>query len=196
MTDTALRLISPSSFCQDKEGIAALVAAFVHLWNTSKEFRNFWIGLWDGIKTTVGNAIERIKSFFRFKWELPKIKLPHFSIQGRFSLNPPSVPHLAVDWYRKAMENGMILTSPTIFPAANGTLRGFGDAGPEAVVGVASLRDMIADAVNQSAGNGDVPINVVTILEVDRHELGRAVYQLNREESQRRGVQLTGWKEE
>ena len=30
--------------------IAALVAGFIYLWNTSEEFRNFWIGLWEGIK--------------------------------------------------------------------------------------------------------------------------------------------------
>lgn len=172
--------------------IAALVAAFAHLWTTSEEFRNFWKGLWDGITGFVSNAVEKIKGFFNFEWKLPHIKLPHFSIQGHFSLNPPSIPHISVDWYRKAMEGGMILTSPTIFPAANGTLRGFGDAGPEAVVGVQSLREMIADAVAQSSGSGDTPINVVTVLEMDGHEFGRAVYRVNREETQRIGVRLSG----
>ena len=139
------------------------------------------------------NAVEKIKGFFNFEWELPKIKLPHFSIQGHFSLNPPSVPHLAVDWYRKAMQDGMILTSPTIFPAANGTLRGFGDAGPEAVVGVASLREMIAEAVSQSGGNGEIPIiDVTTVLEMNEAEFGRAVYRVNRAETRRMGVKLSG----
>lgn len=33
--------------------IGALVAAFVYLWNTSEEFRNFWIGVWDAVKAAV-----------------------------------------------------------------------------------------------------------------------------------------------
>ena len=44
--------------------IAALVAGFIYLWNTSEEFRNFWIGLWEGIKNAVSAVVEGIKNFF------------------------------------------------------------------------------------------------------------------------------------
>lgn len=44
--------------------IAGLVVAFVTLWKKSEAFRNFWIGLWDGIKNIVSTAIEAIKGFF------------------------------------------------------------------------------------------------------------------------------------
>lgn len=44
--------------------IAGLVLAFVTLWNTSEEFRNFWIDLWDGIVNIVSGAIEWVKGFF------------------------------------------------------------------------------------------------------------------------------------
>lgn len=44
--------------------IAALVVGFITLWNTSEEFRNFWIGLWDGIVNIVSGAIEGVKNFF------------------------------------------------------------------------------------------------------------------------------------
>ena len=44
--------------------VAGLVVAFVTLWKKSEAFRNFWIGLWDGIKKVVSTAIEAIKGFF------------------------------------------------------------------------------------------------------------------------------------
>ena len=41
--------------------IAALVAGFVALWNKSEAFRNFWIGLWDGIKNVISTVVNWIK---------------------------------------------------------------------------------------------------------------------------------------
>lgn len=49
--------------------IAALVAAFIYLWNNSEEFREFWIGLWEKIKEVAGAAFEAIKEFFTNAWE-------------------------------------------------------------------------------------------------------------------------------
>ena len=142
--------------------IAALVAGFLYLWENCEGFREFWINLWNELKEIVSGAISKIKSFLDFDWELPKIKLPHFSIKGEFSLDPPSIPHIGVEWYRKAMNDGMILNSPTIFGAAGGKLLGAGEAGPEAVVGASSLRGMIQDAVAAAGagGVGDIIIPV------------------------------------
>jgi len=114
-----------------------------------------------GIKDFVSGVVDWLKGIFNFNWELPKIKLPHFSITGSFSLDPPSIPKLGVEWYRKAMNDGMILTSPTIFGASGGHLLGGGDAGPEAVVGVDSLRQMVTEAAGAAAGaGGDIIIPV------------------------------------
>lgn len=44
--------------------IGALVAAFVVLWNKSDSFRNFWINLWDGIKTTTKKVVDAVINFF------------------------------------------------------------------------------------------------------------------------------------
>lgn len=41
--------------------ITALVAAFVVLWNKSDAFREFWIGLWDKLKSIVGTVVDWIK---------------------------------------------------------------------------------------------------------------------------------------
>ena len=101
-------------------------------------------------RDAVKNAIDRIKGFFNFSWSLPHIKLPHFSISGSFSLNPPSVPRLSVDWYAKAMQSGMILRNPTIFGAMGGKLLGGGERGAEAVVGVGSLQRMIRQSVQEA----------------------------------------------
>lgn len=52
--------------------IAALVAAFVLLWKKSEAFRNFWKGLWEGIKKYASIAIEAVVKFFTGAWD--KIK--------------------------------------------------------------------------------------------------------------------------
>lgn len=75
-----------------------------------------------GARDKVREGIDKIKSFFNFSWSLPKLKLPHFSIDGKFSLNPPSVPKFGISWYAK----GALFTKPTIIPA-----NGFGEAGNE-----------------------------------------------------------------
>lgn len=120
---------------------------------------NIWNGIKSAIvtpieaaKTAVKNAIDKMKSFFNFTWSLPKIKLPHFSIKGSFSISPPSVPKLSVDWYAKAMQNPMILDSPTIFGMKGNKLLGAGEAGAEVVAGAGKLMSMIRSAVNNPNG--------------------------------------------
>lgn len=129
--------------------------------NALNAIKTTMTNIWDGAVNIVKGAVDKLKSLVNFQWSLPKIKLPHFSISGSFSLNPPSIPKLSVEWYKKAMADGMILNKPTVLPAADGSLRGYGDAGPEAVVGVSSLRSMISDAVRAASGSlGDITIPV------------------------------------
>lgn len=125
---------------------------------TLNGIKSSFSNIWDGCKNVVGNAIGHIKSLMNFSWSLPSLKLPHFSISGKFSLHPPSVPKLGIEWYKKAMDDGMILNQPTIFgynAKSNQFLAG-GEAGSETVVGTQNLMDMIQEAVNNAgSGNGD-----------------------------------------
>lgn len=98
----------------------------------------------DGVK----RAVERIKSFFSgLHLSLPHIKLPHFSVSGKFSLNPPSIPHFGVSWYAKAMDNPMILKRATIFGRMGDNFLAGGEAGREMIGGVDTVSDMISNAV-------------------------------------------------
>ena len=106
-------------------------------------------------RDAVQTAINKIKSIMNFSWSLPKLKLPRISISGRFSLNPPSAPRFSISWYKKAMENAMILNSPTIFgySQASGKFLGGGEAGNEVVAGQSTLMNLIGNAVaEQNAG--------------------------------------------
>lgn len=112
------------------------------VWNG---IRSVTSSVWNGIKTamtkpvesaknTIKRAIDAIKGFFRnMRLKIPKIslpKLPKFSLSGKFSLNPPSVPKIGVSW--NAL--GGIFKRPTIFNTANAGLQGVGEAGPEAIL--------------------------------------------------------------
>ena len=120
--------------------------------------KNTAVSIWNGIKSVIVTPIEEaknkvksvvdaIKGFFSsISLKLPHIKLPHFSIKGHFSLAPPSVPHLSIDWYKKAMNKPMLLNGATIFGSKGGHLLGGGEAGPEVIMGLDTLSNMTAGA--------------------------------------------------
>lgn len=139
------------------EKFTALRDGIVNVFNSIK---NTVVSVWNNIKkaitdpigtavTFVKNAIDKIKGFFSgLKIELPHIKLPHFSLQGSFSLVPPSVPKISIDWYK----NGGIFTNPTIFPTSG---IGVGEGGAEAVLPLKKLWDEMDKRFNSG-----VTINV------------------------------------
>lgn len=106
-------------------------------------------------KDAVKKAIDKMKGFFNFSWELPKLKLPHISVKGKFSLTPPSVPDFSIKWYKKAMNNPMLLDNPALFgyDQKAGAFLGGGEAGTEVVAGANTLMGMIKDAVSSENGN-------------------------------------------
>lgn len=107
-------------------------------------------------KEKISDLIEKIKGLFNFEWSWPKIKLPHFRITSGSApwglFGQGTKPTFEIDWYARAMKNGMILNNPTIFGyGQNGSLLGAGESGSETIVGTNSLMGMIRQA---AAGAG------------------------------------------
>lgn len=109
----------------------------------------------DDAKQSISNAIETIKGLFaNAKFELPKIKMPHFSWSWQDIGGILSVPKISVDWYAKAMNNPYLLTTPTVMQYPIGA----GEAGHELMYGHDSLMKDIATA---QAVNNEALINGV-----------------------------------
>lgn len=119
-------------------------------------------------KNAVKSAIDKMKSFFDFSWSLPPIKLPHISIKGEFSLKPPSVPSFGIEWYKKAMDNPVMFTRPTIFgmDPITGNVRGAGEAGAEIMIGRDTMLGMIKEAVSAESKKDDIVAALFGILEL------------------------------
>lgn len=143
---------------------------------TFNNIKNSISSAMDNARNVVKNAIDKIKGFFNFSWSLPKLKLPHFRTSGSFSWSLSkglSLPTISVDWYAKAMKNGMILNNPTIFGAMNGKLLGGGEVGSETIVGTNSLMNMIREAsqgtiINMTINAQDQNVYQLADLVIDR----------------------------
>lgn len=113
--------------------------------------------IWDNAVSFIADIPGKIVGFFAgMHIEFPKIKLPHFAIKGSFSLSPPSIPTLSVDWYAK----GGIFSSPSVI--------GVGEAGTEAVLPIDKLNQFI-DTPDKSAdeqGYGDKLDKMIQLLEL------------------------------
>lgn len=133
---------------------------------TSKlnQIKSTFTNVFEGAKQVVSNAINYIRGLLSGELSFPHIRLPHFSISGSLSLNPPSVPHINVEWYKKAMENPFMLNGATIFGAMGGKLLGGGESGSEMIIGTNKLMEMIG----QAKGGETVINNQFTINATDK----------------------------
>lgn len=128
---------------------------------------------WEDIKTSLDEIITKIKDAFKWDWSLPHIKLPHFKVEGGeapYGLGGKgSLPSISVSWYKKAYDNPMMFTRPTVLTTPTG-LKGFGDGnGAEIVMGLNKLRELV--------GAAGVTINVYAAPGQNVNELADAIQQ-------------------
>jgi len=110
-------------------------------------------------KEAVTKVIEKIKGLFSFKWSLPDLKLPHFSIGAGPTVLGIQLPKINIDWYGKATDNPYLFRSATVVGSSGG-LRGFGEKGAEIVYGRDNLLRDIASVTSARPIDMDVNITV------------------------------------
>lgn len=146
------------------------------------EIKNKISSSFEAAKNKVQSVIDRIRGIINgANWRLPHLAIPHLSVWGTFSLRPPSVPHFSISWYKKAYDNPMMFTSPTVLQTPQGP-KGFGDGnGAEIVLGLNKLRELVG-------GAGDnITINVYASDNMNVNQLADQI--------QQRLVQLSRQKE-
>lgn len=161
------------------EKATAIKTGVVNVFNSIKSTVS---GIWNNIKTSITNAINSaktavqnavavIKEAFNFNWSMPKLKVPHITVEWEEGapeilkfFGVSRIPRLRVSWEKKAYENPVMFTSPTVLATPNG-LKGFGDGnGAEIVMGLNKLRELVGTS-------GDVIINVTPAPGMDVNQL-------------------------
>ena len=157
------------------EGVSSVISSVTSTFESVKKSITEPI---ESAKKTVSDVISTIKGFFPISIGriMDNIKLPHFSLVGEFSLNPPSVPHLDIDWYA----TGAIFKEASVI--------GVAEKGPEAVIPLSGTRVRpFAEAVASELdidGGGGVYEFVLPVV-IDGREVARASGRYTRDELKR-----------
>lgn len=174
-----------------KEGFQKTKEDAVNSFNAMKDgIANAWDNIknkasqtWENIKTaivtpiekawnTVKGIVDKIRGMFDFQLSFPHIKLPHFSWTWS-DLGLLKIPHVSVEWYKKAYDQPYMFNSPTVVGGM-----GFGDGnGAEMVYGKDNLMRDIKDAMG-SVSNQPIYITVQSVL--DGRIVGQSVTKYQR----------------
>ena len=142
-----------------------VVEVFGNIYSTIKDKIN-------SAKESVKSAVDKIKGFFKFKWSLPKLKVPSFTIKGKFDLKKLSVPKIGIKWNAQ----GGVLENATLFgQLADGTVLGGGESGAEAIVPLENNTKWIrkvAEQFNTYENSEDVIKRMNRIIELLEEMLG------------------------
>ncbi len=123
-------------------------------------------------KDAVARTIEAMRAKFNFRWSLPHLSLPHPYVYGHFSINPPSVPHFGISWYK----NGGIMTQPTVFGAAGNKLLAGGEAGDEAILPLKVFYDRLRDILDTKLDSISSGSTVYVYVTMDGEVIASRVY--------------------
>jgi len=154
--------------------------------------------VWNNIKTaitrpiesardTVLNIIQRIKdAFANLKITIPKPKLPHIEVDWRsvgIGDARINIPKFSLNWYK----TGGIFDRPSII--------GVGEAGTEAVIPLDKMPGLIADALRDAMGGGQVAMaggitvqNMYVRNDQDIKLVARELYNLQQTNARGRGL--------
>lgn len=129
----------------------------------------------ESLKSKVSEVWESIKTKLQSAITLPHIPLPHFTVEPPGwkigDLLQGTIPSLSIKWYKKAYDNPMMFTSPTVMATPNG-MKGFGDGhGAEIVLGLDKLRELV--------GSQNQNVNVTVVLEGDARNIFKVVKNTN-----------------
>lgn len=162
----------------------------------------FW-NKFEEIKNVVKNALDAVKRFFTGEWPTPKIKMPHFKISppgwSIGDLVKGSIPRLSVNWHAK----GAILNRPTVINQSGNTIDVAGEAGPEAVTPIETLRKYVHEEVRANNEDlikalaevlGDLGLTMENVINLGDERIYQKVVKLTIKELNRQQISKPVWK--
>lgn len=162
----------------------------------------FW-SKFEEIKNVVKNSLDAVKRFFAGEWPTPKIKMPHFRISppgwSIGDLVKGSIPRLSVNWHAK----GAILNRPTVINQSGNTIDVAGEAGPEAVTPIETLKKYVREEVRANNADlikalaevlGDLGLTMENVINLGDERIYQKVVKLTIKELNRQQISKPVWK--
>lgn len=162
----------------------------------------FW-SKFEEIKNVVKNALDTAKRFLAGDWPTPKIKTPHFQISPPgwtiSDLIKGSIPKLSINWRAK----GVILNRPTVVNQSGNTIDVAGEAGPEAVTPIETLRKYVREEVKDNNTDlikalaevlGNLGLTMENVINLGDERIYQKVVKLTIKELNRQQTSKPVWK--
>lgn len=162
----------------------------------------FW-SKFEEIKNVVKNALDTAKRFLAGDWPTPKIKTPHFQISPPgwtiSDLIKGSIPKLSINWRAK----GVILNRPTVVNQSGNTIDVAGEAGPEAVTPIETLKKYVREEVRANNADlikalaevlGDLGLTMENVINLGDERIYQKVVKLTIKELNRQQISKPVWK--
>ena len=162
----------------------------------------FW-SKFEEIKNVVKNVLDTVKRFLAGDWPTPKIKTPHFQISPSgwtiSDLIKGSIPKLSINWRAK----GAILNRPTVVNQSGNMIDVAGEAGPEAVTPIETLKKYVREEVRANNVDlikalaevlGDLGLTMENVINLGDERIYQKVVKLTIKELNRQQISKPVWK--